>query len=713
MADRANFFAEADRKSLDALRQLYRKPDKTWEWAENNYYHLTIDQQNADLIAVSPFWKDYAEHDPNAPFLSRHLADASRNFPEMLLALGVLDLPFEAPQHQTAFDGAQMTLTPGGAVVVFHEEVQPAAAPDGAAKVLVSQNFFRHGDRQRIEDGETVDKFVTEEFLIHTVYGCQVVITNPTSTRQKLNVLVQIPRGAIPVLGSRVTRTLHVDLEPYHTTTVECHFYFPAAGTFPHFPVHVAKNETLIAAAEPATFGVVDRPTRIDMGSWDYISQYGSLDDVLAFLSQRNVNALNLDKIAWRMHDRAAFDAVLPLLASRRVYQHTLWSYALLHNVPVAAREFLQHADNIVAECGGRLQCTLLTIDPVRRRSYEHLEYKPLVNARAHSLGRRRQVVNERQLWQYHRFLKELSCERALGDEDLLAVTYHLLLQDRVQESLDTFARVNRDAVATAMQYDYCAAYLKFFGDEPEQARAIAANYAAHPVDRWRNTFAAIVAQLDEAAGKSPGVIDPESRDQQQGQLAVTEPNVDFTIENRTIRVNYQHLSSVQVNFYGMDVELLFSRSPFVQQFGAGFASIKPNHSLVLELPAGQASADVELPAALRNSNVLVEVVGAGQTRTQPYFANSLAVQVIENYGQVKATERETGRPVPRAYVKVYAQTAGGEVKFYKDGYTDLRGRFDYASLNTNDLDAAQKFAILVLSDVYGALVREATPPKQ
>ena len=68
---------------------------------------------------------------------------------------------------------------------------------------------------------------------------------------------------------------------------------------------------------------------------------------------------------------------------------------------------------------------------------------------------------------------------------------------------------------------------------------------------------------------------------------------------------------------------------------------------------------------------------------------------------------------MPRAYVKVYARTAGGEVKFYKDGYTDLRGRFDYASLNTNELDAAQKFAILVLSDEHGALVREATPPKQ
>jgi hypothetical protein len=54
-----------------------------------------------------------------------------------------------------------------------------------------------------------------------------------------------------------------------------------------------------------------------------------------------------------------------------------------------------------------------------------------------------------------------------------------------------------------------------------------------------------------------------------------------------------------------------------------------------------------------------------------------------------------------------------GEVKYYKDGYTDLRGCFDYTSLNTNELDFVDKFSILVLSDEHGALVREAKPPKQ
>ena len=55
----------------------------------------------------------------------------------------------------------------------------------------------------------------------------------------------------------------------------------------------------------------------------------------------------------------------------------------------------------------------------------------------------------------------------------------------------------------------------------------------------------------------------------------------------------------------------------------------------------------------------------------------------------------------------------GGEVRFYKDGYTDLRGWFDYVSLSTDELDATEKFAILVASDEYGADIREAAPPKR
>jgi hypothetical protein len=76
-------------------------------------------------------------------------------------------------------------------------------------------------------------------------------------------------------------------------------------------------------------------------------------------------------------------------------------------------------------------------------------------------------------------------------------------------------------------------------------------------------------------------------------------------------------------------------------------------------------------------------------------------------------TDSAGAKPLSKVYVKVYARLADGSVKFHKDGYTDLRGRFDYASVNTPERQPVERFAVLVLSDDRGAAVREAPPPQQ
>src|SRR5262249_32045391 len=266
--------------------------------------------------------------------------------------------------------------------------------PDGKVPVLIGQNYYRPADRFREEGGEKVDKYVTGEFLVGTAYGCQVVVTNPTSTRQRLSVLVQTPVGAIPLAGAQFTRTVQVDLEPYRTQTVDYQFYFPGPGKFTHFPAHVAKAERVVAAAAPATLDVRERPSKADTASWDYVSQHGTDDEVMAVLGRENVHALNLERIAFRMRDREFFGRVIALLRERHAYHPTLWSYALMHNAPSVAREFLGHHDGLVAQCGGPIDTPLLTVDPVARHASHHLDHRPLVNARAHSLGDRRQIVN-------------------------------------------------------------------------------------------------------------------------------------------------------------------------------------------------------------------------------------------------------------------------------------------------------------------------------
>ncbi|MFH0939839.1 MAG: hypothetical protein V1899_11270, partial [Planctomycetota bacterium] len=710
---RAEPAKDLDRR--EEARQFYRKLETTEELAENNYYKLPIEQQKGDLVAVNAFWKDYAAHvaaGKAAPFLSSNLAEASRNFTEMICALAVLDLPFEAAKQEIDFKGAKMTLTAKSPLVAYHKEIKECVL-DEKTPILVSQNFFRHNDRYRFENNERFDKYVTDEFLVFTVYGCQIVLTNPTSSPQKLDLLLQIPRGALPVLNGFYTKGQYLQVQPYSTATFEYNFYFPAAGEFPHYPAHIARNGKLIASAPPVTLKVVRKFTKVDTESWDYVSQNGSNEQVIAYLKTNNVFRVDLDRIAWRMKDAAYFKSVLDLLTKRHAYNNTLWSYSLQHDDASAAREFLAHADSFIAQCGRWLDSRLLVIDPVVRNFYQHLEYSPLVNARAHRLGKEHKILNERFYQQYLRFLDTLRYKPMLDDADRLAAAYYLLLQDRTEDGLSFFRRVDPTKVSSRLQYDYVAAYVDFYSDTRKLARQIAQGYKDYPVDRWRNVFNDALNQLDEAEGKAMQVTDVEDRAQAMGKLAVTAPGFDFKVEAQKVLVNYQNLAACEVNYYPMDIELLFSTKPFMREVAGQFAFIRPIKTDTVKLPENGRVFEFDLPKEFLNTNVMVELVAAGMRKAQTYYAHALAVQVIENYGQIKVAGQKNAAPLSKVYVKVYARMKNGDAQFYKDGYTDLRGRFDYASLSTNELENVEKFAMLIMSETDGALIREAAPPKR
>ncbi len=220
-----------------------------------------------------------------------------------------------------------------------------------------------------------------------------------------------------------------------------------------------------------------------------------------------------------------------------------------------------------------------------------------------------------------------------------------------------------------------------------------------------------MIAALDEIEGQAVVVVDQEDRQQQQTQLAATAPTFDFRVEARQVIVNHQNLDAVTVNYYLMDIELLFSGNPFVQEYGGQFSYIRPNLTQQIPLQGTANTTNFKLPKRLHTSNVLVEIRGGGQTKAKAYYANSLDVQLVADYGQLRVAHAQTHQPLPQVYVKVYARHRDGRVKFYKDGYTDLRGRFDYTSLNTNELDFVDRFSLLVLSADHGATVRETTPP--
>jgi hypothetical protein len=444
-----------------------------------------------------------------------------------------------------------------------------------------------------------------------------------------------------------------------------------------------------------------------DARSWPDLSQRGELADVVAYLATANLAATELPRVAWRLRDRAAYAAILGALEARRAFDATLWGYALLHRDPPRIRVWLRARGHDLRAGGPVLE--MIGLDAEQLGSYEHLELAPLINARAHRLGPRLKILNDGLATQYARFLDLVAHRRAPTAEDLLAAAHYLLVQDRVPAALAVLVRVDAGAVTDRMQHDYLAAYAACLTGELGRARELAQRWREHPVDRWRFRFAALAAMLDELDGAAPQVSDPRSRDQQQAELAARQPAFEIAADRDGVVVRSQHVASLELRFFEMDVELLFSRQPFVQSDVSRFSYIEPGHRETLASPGPEQR--VAWPAQLRGKNVVVEAVGAGIRKAKVHYANDLVTNLSHQYGQVRVQRASDRGALAATYVKVYARKRGGQVAFYKDGYTDLRGWFDYASLSTTELDAVERFAILVCSDHAGAAILEAGPP--
>lgn len=696
---------------------LYRKLESTKEWAENNYYHLPIEQQVDTLITTNAFWVDFAEWDGQGGFYSREFPEATRCFAEMMLALAVLDLPFEAEEPEIEVDDTSLSYTANSPVVIFHEEIEEAERAKENTPILVSQNFFRANDRYLVENGVQIDKFVTDEFLTGVVYGSQVVATNPTSTPRTLELLVQIPEGAVPVGKSDYLKSYPLPLGAFSTTKVEVEFYFPKPSgkePFRIYPVQVAMDEKVIASGGEQNFRVVDKPTQFDEQSWPYLSQFGEEEEVLRFLRTANLHRIDLSRIAWRARENVDFfRQVTGLVAERHGFDPTLWSYGLHHNDVGVVKEYLKHRDDFLSRCGKAIECSLVSLDPVERHWYQHLEYFPLVNARAHQLGRERAVLNDRFRGQYNEFLEVLSYQPKLSDEDRLSVAAYFFLQDRIEEGLDWHDGIEVASIDTRLQYDYLSAYAALYREDVETARGIAAGYLDHPVTRWRERFAEVDSQVAEIAGGQAAEPDGEGREKQLEKLSANDPFFELSAVGREAEISFRNVEEVTVNYYEMDLEFLFSSKPFVSGDSGQFSYIRPNLSEKRELPEGGGAFRFAVPEKFANSNVLVEVVANGRTDAVAVYSNQLEVQLSDKYGRIEVRNEETGKPLPKTYVKVYAKMRGGEVKFFKDGYTDLRGKFDYVSLNTDELDRVEELSLLVMSEESGSLVREVEPPQR
>ena len=200
-----------------------------------------------------------------------------------------------------------------------------------------------------------------------------------------------------------------------------------------------------------------------------------------------------------------------------------------------------------------------------------------------------------------------------------------------------------------------------------------------------------------------------------QSKKAVSS-TLSIRLDGAKIVVNYRKLHSIEVKYFLMDLEILFSLKPFILQ-NQSFDIIEPNYLDEIKLDSQKTSHEVEINKYAKLHNCFVEVRNAANQLSESvfYFNCSLQTQLYENIGNIDVflgdPETQTKAFVQGVYIKVFAKMKNQTEEFYKDGYTDVAGRFDYASISVDKLKHVEKFAILVSHEVHGSKILECRPP--
>lgn len=81
----------------------------------------------------------------------------------------------------------------------------------------------------------------------------------------------------------------------------------------------------------------------------------------------------------------------------------------------------------------------------------------------------------------------------------------------------------------------------------------------------------------------------------------------------------------------------------------------------------------------------------------------------------MRVFQKSTMQSLSKVYVKVFAQKSDGKSVFFKDGFTDIRGKFEYAKVSGSIVSTSktgssnfQKFAIFACDDKLGSIIKTA-----
>lgn len=646
------------------------------------------------------------------------------SFSELIFTLAFLDLPRNSLPHEyNRLENMGLEIKAKSNLVIFIKDISMSEF-DLKKNLMMTYLVTRKNKAKDSKIKETV-------YVENEIYMMETIVTNISPKTLSFELLIQIPQGSIPVDNCDYTNTISVSLGNFQTRKIDTYFYFPKVGKYTHHPPSANIDGKVISQPQFKEFIVektLVKQEGVEYHTLDDVLESGSKDEILQFiLKQKVIKDDDISKLDWLLSNKDFCISLYEELRKRGQYNYRVWSIATsnyFNDLAFKENNIQDFLDNVKGTSIKDFYSSVL-IDP----NDVHYDYHPIINSRAHGIGEEMKcrIRNKELRETYKRFIVKLFAQiQKPNSFNYLRLTYYLILQDRVEDALLVFDKINLNEFnnnhSWQIQYDYIRAYLEFSKGEGDFkiAKEICTKYKNFPINFWRNLFEEIEDQLLEYEGAYnfdgiEGMLEKLNKNKSSNTFkiaALEESKVSFSVESSNINLVYYNCSSVKVKFYLIDIETLFSITPFIKQEGEKFSYVKASHefNVALNKAMKEQTKEIPIPENLIHNNLFIEVNNDGKRSYDTYFSTSLVVTISELFGELKVCNKEL-KTLSKVYVKCYAELTDGTTKFYKDGYTDLRGKFNYIAINTDLLKRVKKFSLLIMDDKFGSIIKEANPP--
>ena len=760
-------FEDAFEKAKEEMGAEFEKPGVAKEYKERHYY---IKEHKSEI--KNPIWLDFAEHiilnKSHENFLSKYVLYNNIRFNEYLLILSIIGLPIESIKHEykRVPNSRLISIIPANNLILFTKELTETQVTLNN-KLLISQNII-----DELHHDMNVN---TDNCSIGINYSHQTIVTNISNKSISFQLFIQIPQGSICLNSTYYTNSIKMKLKPYETQNYKIYFYFPKEGEFKQYHPLACKNSNIISTGNGLLYKVkkeyvpskkyevvennrYSKDMRIEgklrnILSDDSVDGKKKIENIINYFKNDIFNDEDIRNILYLLKENKDFyNELIKTLRARGYYDGKVWSFGFHHKDEKAIKEFLTTNNSIKNDLGYNFTSSLYSYNEIDdAKLHPHLEYSPLYNARKHPFGNKNNksetnIANKEFNETYRKFIIDLLSLKQLSIKEKLQLIYYLILQDRMDEAFDIYKKIKKEEITDdknksyIVQYDYITAYLDFCFGYPDfkLAKSICNKYKDFPLVHWREKFEEIEDQLFEYEGKEKISMDKLLSENDNKKMVVKElrekePKLSFTINNKEKKILLIHsnISEIYIKFYFIDLETMFTRDPKISEImnkdnnnkdndnnymKDHFGFVQANYSETIKIPEDKInkndnSTDYKIPKEFMNKNLLVEIRAESIKLFDIYLSSNLYIVITESLGELKVIDINL-KAITKAYVKVYVELNDNNVQFYKDGYTDLNGKFNYLALNTDQLKKAKKFYIFVSEEKQGAIIKECYPPK-